>query len=162
MQLVLGTNPDVNLDVNLDVSFSLPHTSLKILGSLKTRAGTSLAVQWLRLSASTAGGTGSIPIQVGMGGGELRSCMLRGVAKNKNRGCSKQKGLREHQEANRLHENGDTKPGKRTGRRASTTKWIGHLRNIGSPPAMHQALCWTLGSGYTMNECGPLHMEHTG
>ena len=38
----------------------------------------SLAVQWLGLCASTAGGTGSIP------GRELRSRMLRGTAKKRN------------------------------------------------------------------------------
>ena len=37
--------------------------------------GTSLAVQWLTLHASIAGGTGSIPAR------ELRSCILCGMAK---------------------------------------------------------------------------------
>ena len=44
--------------------------------------GTSLAVQWLRLCAPNAGGMGSIP---GRGTGELRSCMLHGTAKKKNK-----------------------------------------------------------------------------
>ena len=34
-----------------------------VLGQLKTRAGTSLVVQWLRLHAPTAGGAGLIPGQ---------------------------------------------------------------------------------------------------
>ena len=37
--------------------------------------GASLEVQWLRLRASTVGGTGSIP------GWELRSCMPHSMAK---------------------------------------------------------------------------------
>ena len=42
--------------------------------------GTSLAVQWLRLHASTAGGADVIPCQ-----GELRSHMLPGAAQKTNK-----------------------------------------------------------------------------
>ena len=41
--------------------------------------GTSLAIQWLRLQASTAGGFGLMP------GGELKSQVPHGVAKKKNK-----------------------------------------------------------------------------
>ena len=59
--------------------------SFSILGGSRTtfinliniHIRSSLAVQWLRLQASTAGGGGSIP------GWELRSHMPRGTAKNK-------------------------------------------------------------------------------
>ena len=44
---------------------------------IQARPRTSLAIQGLRLCTSTAKGTGSIP------GGELRSCMPRGVTKKK-------------------------------------------------------------------------------
>ena len=46
--------------------------------------GTSLAVQWLRLHASTAGGMGSIPGQ----GTKFPTCMLRGAAKKKKKNLS--------------------------------------------------------------------------
>ena len=45
---------------------------------------TSLAVQWLRLLASTAGGAGSVP------GGRTRSHMLGSVAKKKKKTQAKQ------------------------------------------------------------------------
>ena len=46
-------------------------------GKKESLMGTSLAIQWLRLCASNAGGTGSIPRP------ELRSCMPLSTAKKK-------------------------------------------------------------------------------
>ena len=54
----------------------------------KVPVRTSLAVQWLGCRTSTAGGAGLIP------GGELRSCMPRGVVlkkKKKKKGTSPQR-----------------------------------------------------------------------
>ena len=45
--------------------------------------GTSLAIQWLRLQASTAGGFGLMP------GGELKSQVPHGVAKKKTKNKQK-------------------------------------------------------------------------
>ena len=51
-----------------------PKINLSFFKLKKNKMGTSLAVQWLRLQASPAGGFGLMP------GGELRSQVLHGVA----------------------------------------------------------------------------------
>ena len=61
--------------ISLRISRWNPELSRWVLNSKTSVLGTSLAVQWLRPCASTAGGTGSIP------GWELRSCMPHGAAK---------------------------------------------------------------------------------